>query len=73
MTNPFDDPDGTFLVLTNAEGRYSLWPAFLEVPSGWGTAHGPDGRQSCLDVVTERWTDPVTVGTAAAREGGSTG
>jgi len=30
--NPFDDEDGRFLVLTNAEEQYSLWPAGKPVP-----------------------------------------
>ena len=25
MTNPFEDPDGTYLVLMNEESQYSLW------------------------------------------------
>ena len=33
MTNPFDDEDGTFLVLLNDEEQYSLWPAFIDVTS----------------------------------------
>jgi MbtH protein len=37
--NPFDDPDGEFLVLVNAERQQSLWPAFAEVPQGWDVAH----------------------------------
>lgn len=57
MTNPFDDPDGVFLVLVNAEGQYSLWPEFAEVPAGWDTVHGPAPRQSCLDHVEANWTD----------------
>lgn len=55
--NPFDDPEGTFLVLVNAEEQHSLWPADLDVPAGWDAVHGPDGRQPCLDVIEERWTD----------------
>lgn len=55
--NPFDDPDGTFLVLVNDEEQHSLWPATLDVPAGWRTVHGPDGRQSCLDYVEANWTD----------------
>jgi MbtH protein len=35
MANPFDDNDGTFLVLVNAEGQHSLWPSFAPVPPGW--------------------------------------
>jgi MbtH protein len=57
MTNPFDDPDGTFFVLVNDEGQHSLWPTFAEIPAGWTVAHGADNRQSCLDYVNEHWTD----------------
>lgn len=35
MTNPFDDTDGTFHLLVNDEGQYSLWPDFAPVPEGW--------------------------------------
>ncbi len=55
--NPFDDPDGTFLVLVNDEEQHSLWPATLDVPAGWQPVHGPAGRQECLDYVEEHWTD----------------
>jgi MbtH protein len=57
MTNPFEDPEGTYYALINEEGQYSLWPTFADVPSGWEVAHGPDRRQACLDVVNERWQD----------------
>ncbi|ALG07099.1 MbtH family protein [Kibdelosporangium phytohabitans] len=57
MTNPFDDPDGTFKVLVNDEGQHSLWPEFADVPAGWAVAHGPGTRQACLDYVEANWTD----------------
>jgi MbtH protein len=57
VTNPFDDPDGVFLVLVNDEHQHSLWPSFAEVPEGWRTVHGPESRQSCLDYVETNWTD----------------
>jgi MbtH protein len=57
MTNPFDDPDGSFFVLVNDEGQHSLWPTFAEVPAGWTVVHGEADRQSCLDYVDEHWTD----------------
>ncbi|MFE4360354.1 MULTISPECIES: MbtH family protein [Streptomycetaceae] len=57
MTNPFEDDDATYLVLRNAEGQYSLWPAFAEVPAGWEAVHGEADRQSCIDHVNEHWTD----------------
>ncbi|OLT28897.1 protein mbtH [Actinomadura sp. CNU-125] len=57
MSNPFDDPDGTFLVLVNDEGQHSLWPAFADVPGGWTVAFGPAARPECVEHVTENWTD----------------
>ena len=57
MTNPFDDPEGVFLALINAEGQYSLWPQFCEVPEGWSIKFGPAARQSCLDYIEQNWLD----------------
>ena len=46
-----------YLVLVNAEGQYSVWPAFRDVPQGW-TATGPRGsRERCLDWIEAHWTD----------------
>ncbi|ANY10566.1 MbtH family protein [Pseudonocardia sp. HH130630-07] len=56
-TNPFDDPDGRFLVLVNDEGQHSLWPSFAEVPTGWRSVFGADDRASCLDHIERSWTD----------------
>jgi len=57
MANPFDDENGSFLVLVNDEGQHSLWPSFAEVPAGWQTVFGVDTRQACLDYIEEHWTD----------------
>ncbi|MET9182088.1 MbtH family protein [Kitasatospora aureofaciens] len=57
MANPFEDADGTYLVLVNQENQHSLWPAFIDVPAGWTTVHGPDNRQACVDHVEANWTD----------------
>lgn len=57
MANPFEGEDEHYLVLVNAEGQYSLWPAFRDVPLGW-TAVGTSGaRQHCLDWIQAHWTD----------------
>ena len=56
-TNPFEDPQGRFLVLVNDENQHSLWPQFADVPAGWTVVHGPETRQSCLDYVEKNWTD----------------
>jgi MbtH protein len=57
MTNPFDDPDGRYLVLVNAEQQHSLWPSFVDVPDGWTVAYGEHSRVECLDYVERSWTD----------------
>ncbi|HKI39550.1 MAG: MbtH family protein [Mycobacterium sp.] len=56
-TNPFDDDNGTFLVLRNDEDQHSLWPAFADVPAGWRVAYGEADRAACLDYVDENWPD----------------
>jgi MbtH protein len=68
MTNPFDDPDGTFLVLVNDEGQHSLWPAFAAVPEGWTVAKDRDTRDACLAYVEEHWTDLRPLSLVAAME-----
>lgn len=57
MTNPFENPDGTYLVLVNDEGQHSLWPEFAAVPDGWQVVFGPDNRAACLEHVERDWTD----------------
>lgn len=57
MDNPFDDPEGSFFALVNAEGQYSLWPTFAALPAGWTITHGPADRESCLAHVEANWTD----------------
>ncbi len=57
MTNPFEDPDASYLVLVNDEGQHSLWPVFADVPEGWETIFGEAARQDCLDFIETNWTD----------------
>jgi uncharacterized protein YbdZ (MbtH family) len=57
VANPFDDQDGTFLVLVNDEGQHSLWPAFAQQPEGWTVALGEGPREAALAYVEEHWTD----------------
>ena len=57
MTNPFDDAEGTFLVLVNDEDQHSLWPEFAQVPEGWTPVYGPVPRDEALVYVDIHWTD----------------
>jgi len=56
-THPFEDDNGTYLVLTNAEGQFSLWPDGITVPDGWDVALSASSRADCLAFVEDRWTD----------------
>lgn len=57
MANPFDDQSGTFGVLVNGEGQYSLWPAFVRTPDGWTAVLEEGTHQECLDYIESSWTD----------------
>lgn len=57
MANPFDDESGTFVVLVNDEGQYSLWPAHIDIPGGWRTDGPERSHQECLDAIEKAWTD----------------
>ncbi len=66
MTNPFEDETAQFLILTNKEGQYSLWPQFADIPPGWELRFGPDQREACLKYVEEHWVDMRPLSLVAA-------
>ena len=57
MPNPFEDDNGEYHVLINAEGQHSLWPSFIQVPDGWKIIHKSDNRSACLQFINTHWTD----------------
>jgi len=68
VTNPFENENGTYKVLVNHEGQYSLWPGFRDIPGGW-EAVGPTGsRKECLDWIEANWTDMRPKSLIAAME-----
>jgi MbtH protein len=71
MTNPFENPDGSYLALVNDEGQYSLWPAHIGIPDGWHVGYGQDSRQACLDYISEHWTDMRPASLAREMDGTS--
>ncbi|WP_210583840.1 MbtH family NRPS accessory protein [Streptomyces sp. GESEQ-35] len=51
MTGPFDpgnEGQDTHLVLENANGMLSLWPAWRAVPSGWAAVSGAASYEACV-------------------------
>jgi uncharacterized protein YbdZ (MbtH family) len=61
-----------FIVLINAEGQHSLWPAAKAIPGGWSLAHPAAGKAECLAYVETHWTDlrPASLRQAMARDAG---
>ncbi|QUQ67499.1 condensation domain-containing protein [Kutzneria sp. CA-103260] len=55
MSDPFQDRDGSYVVLANPGGQYSLWPAEIQSPDGWEIAFGPSKRAECVDFVEKAW------------------
>jgi MbtH protein len=68
-TNPFEDPEQTYLVLVNDEGQHSLWPAFVDVPAGWTTVLPEGPRDAALDYIDKNWTDMRPKSLIAAMDG----
>ena len=69
MNSPFDERDGSFVVLINHEQQHSLWPASIDVPAGWQTSQGPAPRQACLNYIETHWTD-MRPGSLVEKSGG---
>jgi MbtH protein len=72
MANPFENEAGTYLILINEEGPYSLWPDFRAVPNGWRQIGQPDTRSSCLEWIERNWTDMRPRSLARQMDGGTT-
>ena len=66
--NPFDDDNGSFLVLVNGEEQRSLWPAFADVPAGLRVLYGEAHCAACLDY-TERELDRCAAEESAQEAG----
>lgn len=46
-----------FIVVSNHEEQYSLWPAGRELPLGWKAAGFDGTRAECLEHISKIWTD----------------
>ncbi len=52
-----ENPNGTYVVLKNKDGQYSLWPSFLDIPGGWNVIFGEDNRDNCMNYIETNWKD----------------
>lgn len=57
MQNPFDNEEGIFHVVVNADGQHALWPTFADIPAGWEVVLREQSRQECIDHIERNWTD----------------
>ena len=58
-----DDDSRRYTVVVNHEEQYSIWLADQEVPAGWREVGHTGSKDSCLQHITEVWTDmrPLSV------------
>ncbi|MFD0407170.1 MbtH family protein [Kitasatospora sp. NPDC127116] len=56
------DDDG-YVVVTNSEEQYSIWPQGRELPPGWRETGEQGSKEACLAHIDEVWTDmrPLTL------------
>ncbi|EJH6503684.1 enterobactin biosynthesis protein YbdZ [Escherichia coli] len=55
FSNPFDDPQGAFYILRNAQGQFSLWPQQCALPAGWDIVCQPQSQASCQQWLEVHW------------------
>lgn len=46
-----------YIVVSNAEEQYSIWPTGKAVPAGWHAVGFEGDKEACLTHVEEVWTD----------------
>lgn len=63
IDNNFNIDGDRFVVLTNSELQYSLWPSGKAIPSGWSCVFAAASKAECLAYVEAHWTDlrPLSV------------
>jgi MbtH protein len=44
-------------VVVNQAGQYSIWSIRKPVPEGWAVAGKQGTKESCLEFISEVWTD----------------
>ncbi|MEH0971261.1 MbtH family protein [Micromonospora sp. CPCC 205546] len=69
MSQPQDEEQ--YLVVTNDEDQYSIWPAYRDLPAGWHARTPASDRQACLDYIGQHWVDmrPRSVRLATTSQG----
>lgn len=56
FSNPFDNPQGQFTILQNAQQQYSLWPQQCALPEDWQVVCEPQSSEACQQWLAAHWT-----------------
>ncbi|MUL80821.1 MULTISPECIES: MbtH family protein [unclassified Mycolicibacterium] len=71
--NPFDDDNGSSVVLVNDEEQHGLWPTVADVPACRSVVHGEADRaclgyaeQNCTDIPPKSLRERLAQGQASA-------
>jgi uncharacterized protein YbdZ (MbtH family) len=70
---PFDDDNGSFVVMVNDEEHHNLWPTFADIPAGWRVVYGEAGRAACREYIEPNWVAPRRYRYTAEESGGEAG
>jgi MbtH protein len=52
-----EEAEGSYRVVVNVEGQYSIWPDFLPIPAGWTPTGFEGAKGDCLAHVDAVWSD----------------
>lgn len=54
-SNPFDNQQGQFFILQNAQQQFSLWPQQCALPQGWRVVCQPASQEACNARLNANW------------------
>jgi len=55
---PDEDKNCTaYIVVTNHEAQYCIWPKRKRIPAGWRPAGKEGSKSECLEYIDVVWTD----------------
>jgi MbtH protein len=52
-----DNIDVLYVVVSNDEGQYSIWPDGKVIPAGWIASTMCASKAACLHFISQTWTD----------------
>lgn len=55
FSNPFDNQQGQFFILQNAQLQFSLWPQQCALPQGWRVVCQPASQDACNAWLKANW------------------